>query len=78
MANLPLPKAVSLEPPGPYILATAEKSHGLAIPPTGLPQQLRFVLSKGTELQLPISDGALKRLYDQLKAHFEGDEAARA
>ena len=67
MSRPPQPKLVRLEPPGPYITLVAEGFLGLAISPSqGSTQMLRFVLSDGLELHLPLSDTAYERLEDQL------------
>jgi hypothetical protein len=74
MSNLPLPKPVQLGPPGLYSLPEAVGFVGPSGAAYQLPVQLHFVLKDGTELDLPMSNIVLGRLYTALKGLFDSDE----
>jgi hypothetical protein len=79
MPNLPLPKPVLLDQPGPYVLPTAERLSSLGAPLGALPIQIRFFAPGGLELHLPATESFLRQLYIALKGQFdEGDGVSYA
>ncbi len=70
MNNLPLPKPARLDPPGPYVLPTAEVFLNLALAGGQLPVQIRFLGPGGVELHLPATESFLEKLYADLTVHL--------
>ena len=76
MPQRPIAKPVRLEPPGPHVMPdVAAFEMGLGYPPeAGLSMRMRFVLSDGVELHLPVTPEIACEIRDSLTMAFPPNE----